>query len=183
MSRARIFSAVSAVTLCWGLIASGANAADTAAAHHVKVFIGACALAFPNIDLIAEQAGAAGFQELSGAALTMGRPMDDVSRYQGWSVRDEGEAPLFLGISQNDTPGKMSVACSVVGKTQDADEIAKWLVQTRTVGRQVDDVVDVGQRYRVWRSSQDEPGTTIYLTDGSPVGVDVATISIIKQWK
>jgi len=156
----------------------GSAQTDDGSVYIARAFIGNCAQNAGRIDKVAAAARAFGWQELEGDMKAMVAPQDPNTKFSGWLVREDGQQPFMLGISEAMLKGVSYSMCVVSSPYVDMESVVTEVRKLTTFGKLLDNMEEAGQRYRVWATEQLAPRSFVSAIDAPKMGITGGTISL-----
>ena len=145
-----------------------------------QAFLGFCLQNNANPSQTLEVARALKLKELPEEFKPLLAPADPSAEFHGFLVNEGEGAPFALGIVFGELDGERMASCTIANPYIASAPVASALLEMADLQETAFDETQMGQRTRVWDTSNVVDGSIIFFIDSEKMGSGGATISFVR---
>lgn len=143
-----------------------------------QTFVGVCGQNLGRYEGTIKQLQALGGKPLPDDIAVLVAPQDPDVEWEGFFFDDKG-LPYAVGMSRAVVNGRVMASCVVALDNADVEEIVSITVEILRLGDPRVDMIEMGQRLRIWELEGSGVDSTLFVGDGMPSRINVISLALM----
>ncbi|MBA3911280.1 MAG: hypothetical protein C0524_15760 [Rhodobacter sp.] len=145
-----------------------------------QAFLGFCIQNSADPSRTLEIAQSMELEEVPDEFKVLVAPPDPAAEFYGFSVNEGEGSPFLLGIVFSEFEGEGMASCTIANPYIESEPVASALLEITEMQELIFDETQMGQRTRIWDTTNFVEGSMIVLLDSEKMGIGGATLSFVR---